>query len=85
MPLNKNDYFTSGYSLTSDKYENSYYTSASFFIHDRIDNSVYKSPITSSYFGKILKAYVGNLEKERLKNNFQVLTTVVPMGAQILQ
>jgi len=39
-----------------------------FSIQDRKDGILYQSPITSSYFGKVMKAYIENLNLE-IENN----------------
>jgi len=41
--------------------------SASYFILDRKTNDTYQSPVTSSFFSKIIQAYMINLEATRLK------------------
>ncbi len=39
-----------------------------FSIEDRFDGLLYQSPMTSSYFGKVMKAYIENLNLEIEKN-----------------
>jgi hypothetical protein len=43
------------------------YTTASYYILDRQKDIRYYSPITSSFFAKLIQSYMINLEKERLK------------------
>lgn len=43
-------------------------TTASYYILDRKKDMQYISPFTSSFFGKLIKAYMRNLEKERLRH-----------------
>lgn len=38
-----------------------------FYMMDRLSDKVYKSPFTTSFFGKVAKAYGTNLEQLRLK------------------
>ena len=42
--------------------------SYSFYIEDRLKNATYYCPISSSFFGKTIKAYMINLEKKRKKH-----------------
>ena len=44
-------------------------TTESFYIYDRKDAKTYRSPFTSSFFAKVIQAYVINLEKERVKGS----------------
>ncbi|MTI31418.1 hypothetical protein [Xanthovirga aplysinae] len=43
-------------------------TNASYFIFDRKEDVKYISPLTSSFFSRLIQGYMINLEKERLKN-----------------
>ena len=58
---------SSSYNNSTGRWEERTTTSSLFYIIDRMDNRVYKSPMTSSFFGKMIQAYMINLEGERLK------------------
>jgi hypothetical protein len=47
--------------------------SASYYLTDRKDNKVYKCPMTSSFYGKLIKAYMIKLEMQRGKNLSMIL------------
>ncbi|MCB9222619.1 MAG: hypothetical protein H6582_00470 [Crocinitomicaceae bacterium] len=48
--------------------EFSSYNVKKFFLVDRVDGKVYTCPITSSFWGAVLKSYLKNLDKERIAN-----------------
>jgi hypothetical protein len=66
--LNKLNYSSSSYNSSLNKYENNTITTASYYIIDRKENITYKSPMTSSFFSKLIQAYMINLETVRLEN-----------------
>lgn len=67
LDLNKIEYSNYAYS-GRDEWRTNYVTTAAYYILDREENLTYESPMTSSFFAKIIQAYMINLEKERLKH-----------------
>ncbi|WP_027002418.1 hypothetical protein [Hugenholtzia roseola] len=53
---------------TTTTYYSDITTTASYYILDRRTNIVYRSPVTSSFYSKLIQAYMINLEAVRLKN-----------------
>ncbi|ANQ49385.2 hypothetical protein MY04_2011 [Flammeovirga sp. MY04] len=66
--LNKLNRTTSTYNPSLGRMESNTITTAAYFITDRKENITYNSPMTSSFFAKLIEAYMINLEAVRLEN-----------------
>ncbi|PWJ28750.1 hypothetical protein [Sediminitomix flava] len=64
----KLQYKTTHSADTPSGFETITITTASYYLFDRDENITYKCPNTSSYFSRIIQAYMINLENERIKN-----------------
>jgi len=61
---------TSSYKInpTSNTYANNSVSTMKFSIYDRKEDKLYSSGFSSSYFSTSIKAYMINLEQQRIKN-----------------